>query len=227
MGEGCGRFQPGFFLETRKIIFLLPVPKCCDIATYEKAGENMNGKEVINHMDHVVVSGSVLGDMLGVSERYIRMLAEQGILIRTGRGKYNLKQSITNYIIQLKAENAAKENVPGANCDELEDLSTEKAKHEHVKRQIAELKLALMKGQVHTSEAVEKNVSDMLENFKTKLLGVPARLSTMLAHKDEIVINKTLTEYMHDCLMELSEYRPADYIDDSYIDLVGEEEWDE
>ncbi len=182
----------------------------------------MNSKDTIEKIDTVAVSSKVLADIIGVSDRRIRQLADEGIIVRSRQGRYILKDSIRNYIVNLKVENSAKQQEHKRNLDEVEDLATEKAKHEHTKRQISELRLALMKGKMYEEADVEMVLTDMLVTFKQKLLSLPAKLSARLENRDRAYINTTLTDEMNVVLMDLANYNPEDFKSDKYIDIEDE-----
>ena len=170
----------------------------------------MNSKDTIEKIDTVAVSSKVLADIIGVSDRRIRQLADEGIIVRSRQGRYILKDSIRNYIVNLKIENSAKQQEPKRSLDE------------HTKRQISELRLALMKGKMYEEADVEMVLTDMLVTFKQKLLSLPAKLSARLENRDRAYINTTLTDEMNVVLMDLANYNPEDFKSDKYIDIEDE-----
>ena len=69
------------------------------------------------------------------------------IIERVAKGRYNLVDSLKNYILALKVA------AEGSGIDALDsdiNIDEEKALHERVKRHISELKLRTMKGELHT-----------------------------------------------------------------------------
>ena len=140
----------------------------------------------------ITVNSATLEKIIGVSDRRIRQLAEEGIVIRASKGRYKLKDSIMNYILTLKvAMEAAGPDSPDGELN----LEEEKAIHERVKRHISELKLQVMKGELHRSLLVARN--------------------------DVGYIRTTLNREVLDALNELKDYNPKDFQGD---DFVGEEE---
>ena len=88
--------------------------------------------EKIQDITSVTVSAGVLANLLSVTDRRIRDLAQEEILVRVKRGRYDLAQSIKNYILHLKTNNDLKE------VDDTDiDLKKEQALHERVKKEIA------------------------------------------------------------------------------------------
>ena len=160
--------------------------------------------------NEVVVNAKILSKVLGVGVRQITNLHQQGICVKNASGRYLLIPSVQNYIKRLRVELAAGKNSNGSenvsDDTEAEELGTEKAKHEHVKRQITELKLQLMRGQVYEEEKVRIVMSDML------------KLSTKVEKKDAGEINQILTDEINEILLELCEYNPENFVSDVYVE---------
>lgn len=166
----------------------------------------------ITDISAITVNSATLEKIIGVSDRRIRQLAEENIIIRAAKGRYRLMDSITNYILNLKVEMEANDikSVDG----EL-DLEEEKAIHERVKRHISELKLQMMKGELHKSEDVERVMTDMLVSVKTRLLSMPTKLAPILVSRNEIdFIRDTIHQEVLDALNELKEYSPKEFCGD-------------
>lgn len=169
----------------------------------------------------VTVNASVMGDIIGVSDRRIRGLAEEGVLVRAAKGRYKLIESLKNYILTLKIANGGDAQTPDA---EMLDLDTEKAKHEVIKIQMSELKLRLMEGSVHKSEDVRAVMSDMLVTFRGRLMNHPAKTAPILANMyDTGQIQAYLEREMQEALRELRDYNPKEFYNDDYLDVDGED----
>ena len=174
-----------------------------------------NEKLKVDDLSNVTVNSSVLQELFGVGDRMIRYLVEEGIIEREGRGKYPLLKSVKSYITTLKVANSGKIQT---NEDDLV-LEEEKAKHEHIKRQITEKKLQLIKGQVHKAEDVEAVMTDMLAKFKTKIESLPSKLAIQLEGEDKLSIQNILKEELADALKELASYDPKDFYSDEHIEI--------
>jgi hypothetical protein len=171
-------------------------------------------------MSAITVSAKTLGEVLGIGDRMVRHLADEGILVKNSHGKYLLMKSVKNYILRVKAAKSGKH--VESDLDEALDLDAEKAKHEHVKRIISEIQLSLIQGRVHKAEDVERVITDMLARFKSKLEAMPSKLAMRLERKDRTEIQRILFNEVRAALKELSEYNPADYYSDEHIE-VGED----
>ncbi len=167
-------------------------------------------------LSNVMVNAGVLQEIFGVSDRMIRYLVEQGIIEKTARGKYPLLKNVKSYITTIKVANQGKDVSVD---DEGLDLMEEKAMHEHVKRQITEIKLQLIKGQVHKAEDVEAVMTDMFEKFKTKINCLPSKLAKSLEGEGRLGIQKILKEELDGALEELAEYNPKDFYSDEHIEI--------
>lgn len=174
----------------------------------------------MEELNDILVTSKVLEALFGVADRTIRYLADNGIVKRDSHGKYLLMDSAKSYITTLKVGNTAK-----VRTDDAEgglNLYTEKALHEHTKRQITEIKLQLIEGQVHKSEDVEAVMTDMFIKFREKMTAMPAKLARKLEGKDKLEIQKILRKEIGSALNELADYNPADFYSDEHIEVSNE-----
>lgn len=169
----------------------------------------------VTDIDSLTVSAAVLGNIFGVTDRRIRQMAEEGIITRVSKGRYNLVESLKNYILSLKlaVDSNNEENPDG----EL-DIDEEKALHERVKRHISELKLQTMKGELHKAEDVEAVMSDMLSAFKTRMMNIPSKVAPVLEERDAGYIKEKLTTEVTEALNELKDYDPKAFYSDEYVE---------
>lgn len=179
----------------------------------------MAEKKGLEDLQDITVSAKVIGEICGIGDRMVRRYADEGVFKRSSHGKYKLFQSTKNYITTLKIAKAGEGGVKSDIDDACYDLDTEKAVHEHLKSLITEIKLQLIKGQVHKSEDVERVVTDMLVRFKSKMQAMPAKLAPMLEQKEKGDIQSLLKTEISFALEELSEYSPSDYYGNEYIDI--------
>ncbi len=178
--------------------------------------------EKVDDISRITVSAGVLGKIIGVSDRRIRQLADEGILTKVSSGRYSLQESLHSYILNLRVANDADRGQK--ELEDKLDYALEKAMHERVKRHMSELQYALMKGNVHRAEDVEAVMTNMLTNFKTKILNLPSKLTPLLVNRsDKKYILELLTNEFGEALEELSNYNASDFYSDEYIDIDEEE----
>ncbi len=194
-----------------------------DVGRKEPIEGHMNDSIRTTDISAITVNSASLEKIIGVSDRRVRQLAEEGILIRAAHGRYKLMESITNYILTIKV---AMESGNMESADGELDLEEEKALHEKVKRHISELKLQTMRGELHKSGDVERVMTDMLVAMKTKLLAMPAKLAPVLVARHDIdFVRNAVSREVMEALNELKEYNPKDFYSDDYI--IPGEEWAE
>ena len=150
----------------------------------------------VTDIDSLTVSAAVLGNIFGVTDRRIRQMAEEGIIVRAAKGRYNLVDSLKNYILSLKL---AVDSNDGDNPDGELNFEEEKALHERVKRHISEMKLQTMKGELHKADDVR------------------------LEDRDAGYIKERLTSEVTEALNELKDYNPADFYSDEYVEGEDDE----
>lgn len=148
----------------------------------------------------ITVSQSNLARAIGITHGRVSQLIQEGIVLRDDkdmRGGVYLVQSVRNY-------GAMK----GGGADDELDYLSEKAKHEKVKREIAELRLAKMENRAYDAKTVELVLTEMLSNLRTQLLGMPSKLAPQLEGKPRGQIYELMTRELEERLSELSEYTP-------------------
>lgn len=170
----------------------------------------------VDSVDNVTVSGGVLADLFSLTDRRIRQLADEGIIVRVKKGRYDLVSSVKNYIIHIKTNNDLKDN----KSDVEIDLERERALHEKVKRAKSEIELAAMRGEMHHSSDVERVMNDMLGNFRAKILAMPSKLAPLLVARNELaIIQQLIKKECNETLEELAAYDASLFYNDKYIDL--------
>lgn len=174
----------------------------------------------VTDIDSLTVSAAVLGNIFGVTDRRIRQMAEEGIIVRAAKGRYNLVDSLKNYILSLKL---AVDSNDSDNPDGELNFEEEKALHERVKRHISEMKLQTMKGELHKADDVRHVMTDMLSSFKTRMMNIPAKVAPVLEDRDAGYITERLTSEVTEALNELKDYNPADFYSDEYVEGEDDE----
>lgn len=134
-----------------------------------------------------------------MTERNVRLLRDKGVLTEYKPGVYDLQMATIQYINFLRQKNPE--------AEEKVDYNTERAKLVRAKRESEELELQIRKNELHTTEDIEKALTDILVNFRTKLMAVPAKLSPIMAKKkDETEIFKLMKAAIDETLEELSDF---------------------
>ena len=132
---------------------------------------------------------------LDVSERRVRQLRDEKVIAEVRPGLYDLIDTNHRYINYLRKRNPESEE-------------TERAKLVRAKRKNEEYELQLKENQLHAAEDIEAVMTDMLVNFKSRLMAIPSKLAPVLCKKtDKAEIFALLKDHIDEALMELSDFK--------------------
>jgi phage terminase Nu1 subunit (DNA packaging protein) len=142
-----------------------------------------------------IVSNKILSDILGVSGRTVRDLADKGVLVKMAHGKYEVMPSIHAYIkykINLAIESFSKGDI---------DYAEARRRKELAQAQLAELDLAEKEGELIQVSTVENEAFTAGKKVKDGLSNIPDRISPLLAaESDKNVIYRMLTTEINQVL---------------------------
>jgi phage terminase Nu1 subunit (DNA packaging protein) len=162
-------------------------------------------KQVKTDISDIIVNTDVLAGAFGYTRQRINQLAKEGVLEKKAPGRFELLRNLQKYLEFVRL---------GKRPDEEEEASAqyweEKALHEKAKRQMAELKLAKIKNQLHDANDVEMAMTNMLTTFRSKILAIPQKVSPKLIGMENLAeIGELINSELLEALEELSNYDPA------------------
>ena len=163
------------------------------------------------------VTQKELAACLGITARHLRRLKEQGLFqIPENTRKYPLTKCVREYI-EFKIEDET-----GRKASISKDKVS--AEHEEIKKQISKIKLRKLRRELHEAVDVEAFLSNMLIQFRNKLLMLPPKIAVcVIGEKDINAVIKTVEKMINDVLGELSNYDP-DVIDKTEPEDFGMED---
>lgn len=127
----------------------------------------------------MTVTSAELGAILGVSERRVRQLAEAGTIERLERGRFGLGEAVRALIEEASGSGSA---LVRARTRKLEADAT-----------LAELELAVRKGQVANIDEFQRVWADRCGHIRINVLNVPQRVvAQLLGEKDETAFKAKL-----------------------------------
>lgn len=137
---------------------------------------------------------------LDLTPKRIKQLTDKGILTEFKPGLYDREKARVDYIRYLRDKNPdTEENI---------DYQTERARLVRAKRQNEEMDLAVKNGELHKAEDIERVMTAMLINFKSRLSAIPAEQAPkLLEKKDADSIAKLLAKEIKKALLELSDFQ--------------------
>jgi phage terminase Nu1 subunit (DNA packaging protein) len=152
-------------------------------------------------------------ELLGVSDRRIRQLAEEGIIIRLNNDKFDARKIAEQYYrFKFDAESS-------------KDFEKEKSKHESIKRKLSEIKLAKLNKSLISVDKIEVSITNMIVIFRNRVLAVPAKIAPKLVGiKNLNQISIILETELNQCLNELSNINPETFVEEDYLEEVDSHE---
>lgn len=156
-------------------------------------------------------TSKVVAQWLGLTDRRVRQLRDEGVLQETAPGLYDLRSTVAAYLNYLR------------NGSGKVNLNEERAGLTKAKREAAEMENALRLGQLHRTEDIEAGLKTVFLNVRGRFLALPAKLSPTLVSLggDQTAIFDTLKGAIDEALEELSDYRTA--LQEAEEDDDGEE----
>ena len=161
------------------------------------------------------VSTTELACILGITGRYVRQMAEDGVLSKVDKGRFLLAESVQKYI-KYTAKDAMKLDKAKRTAEVTLKAS---------KAQVAKLEAEEMKGKMHRAEDVEAMTSDLVYAIRGALIALPGRLAVdVAAVESPAEASEIIRKEVYKVMRELANYR---YDPQKYEELVRERrDWD-
>lgn len=142
-------------------------------------------------------TSNVVAGWLGLTERRVRQLRDEGVIQEARPGLYDLQSTVLRYLRYIGG--AGKES-----------LTHERTMLTAAKREAAEMENALRRGELHKTADIELGLQTLVLNIRSRFLALPAKLSPALAAtSDQTEIFDALKGAIDEILEELSDYRAA------------------
>lgn len=168
-----------------------------------------------------LVGTKELAKLFGLTDRRIQQLTADGILtpelvkVETGKKaqrRYDLLPAVHSYILYLQEKAQRKQPVIPEITDEgIQHIDIERAKHEHTKNEIDQMKLEEMKGNLVDIERVHFRYANHILKCKSKLLAMPNKVAPKLEGKKKLEISSIMKDEIEKALTELYNYDPDEY----------------
>ena len=144
-------------------------------------------------------TSKVVAAWLGLTERRVRQLRDEGVLSEKQPALYDLQATVTKYITFLR------------NGSGKINLNDERAGLTRAKREAAEMENKLRMGELHRTQDIQAGLKTVFLNIRGRFLALPAKLSPTLASMggNQTAIFDELKQAIDEALEELSDYRVA------------------
>lgn len=145
-------------------------------------------------------TSKAMAAVLDMTDRNVRKLRAKGIIREAKPGLYELVPTVNAYINYLRGE------------DDSGDTYTEaRARLASAKAEAAELDNGLRKKDLHETEEIERAITVLVTNLRTRALALPTKLAPKLAqlNGDEAACHDILLRELEEMLEEMSDYSNA------------------
>ena len=126
--------------------------------------------------DDGTITAIDLAELIGVSKRAVSDFAERGIIVKTGRNRYDLRKSVQLYCEHLRAMAA------GRGGENVDTLATERARLAREQADQAAMKNAAMRKELITVAEVRHEWVSIARRIRNVVMSVPSRCRQMLPH---------------------------------------------
>jgi hypothetical protein len=133
-----------------------------------------------------LVTQKTFAEILGLSEKTVKELANRGVLEKNSNGQFDLKDNLKKYLT----------------------VTDERNKKKAVERELQQYKLEILQDKYHLDEDVKYVLTDILVKFKAKLQATAVKIDNEISEISEADRLDYLKNTLIDCLEELANYNP-------------------
>ena len=176
--------------------------------------EDTQPKEDVAPVDDGSVTALELADVIGVSKRAISDYTERGIIVKTGRNRYDLRKSVQLYCEHIRAMAA------GRGGENVDTLATERARLAREQADQAAMKNAAMRKELIPVAEVRHEWVSVARRIRNVVMSVPSRCRQMLPHLTTYDVDLIDTE-IRAALAELGDKDDGSSSDDIATGSLG------
>lgn len=143
------------------------------------------------------VDAETVARWLNCSPRMVRQYAEEGLVIRTGPGRFDLERSVGNVVLHLRELASSRRGADGT------DVVKASAALKGAQRKLAELKYQQLDGQLISLREAEAVWSGLVRSGRVLFQSLPARARVVLPHLTD-ADQATLEKLADDMLREIA-----------------------
>ncbi|MTH35762.1 DNA packaging protein [Paracoccus limosus] len=121
-----------------------------------------------------------LSSFLGITASRTRTLARDGALVKSGRGRFDVRASVLSYTARMR-EAAGRAGNPAAGADP-DALKAEKLRLTRAQADKEEARVQRERGELVEAAAVTREWASILRDLRNALLAVPSRCGAGLPH---------------------------------------------
>ncbi|WYD28184.1 hypothetical protein KST09_03300 [Fusobacterium animalis] len=133
-----------------------------------------------------LVTQKTFAEILGLSEKTVKELANRGVLEKNSNGQFDLKDNLKRYLT----------------------VTDERNKKKAVEREYQQFKLEILQDKYHLDEDVKYVLTDILIKFKARLQATAVKIDNEINDISEADRLDYLKNTLINCLEELANYEP-------------------
>jgi terminase small subunit / prophage DNA-packing protein len=122
------------------------------------------------------VDAATIARWLNCSTRQVRQYAEEGLVVRTGPGRFDLERSVGNVVLHLRELASSRRGADGT------DVVKASAALKDAHRKLAELRYQQLDGQLISLPEAEAVWSELVRSGRVLFQSLPARARAVLPH---------------------------------------------
>ena len=147
-----------------------------------------------------------LAKVIGLSERHLQRLSQEGIIKKNDKGKYLLYESIRSYINYLKEIESTPQQLQEEKLkNEIDYLKTRDRKEN--------IKIKILEGDLHEADDVKKVMNNVIGGFKGQLRSLPYKLAPLVIGIDNLgELQEIISDNVNLVLTELAEYDRSKFL---------------
>lgn len=137
--------------------------------------------EMVKIVAESEVNAASLSCILGITQRRIRQLQEDRIIMRGDSGNFNIRDTVSAYIDYLVQQAKPKKELSEEEkkLEKIKNISD--AQLRKTKAEMASIELNEMQGKIHRAEDVEALTGELLSTLRSYLNALPGRLAVEVA----------------------------------------------
>lgn len=115
-------------------------------------------------------TSKAVGEWLGITDRQVRNLRDQGVLSEVRPGVFDMKVCVRQYL-----------NFKTGGKDGQARLAAARAEREETRGKIEKMRMEEAQGDLHRTEDVERALKTIFANFKNRLETIPTKYASTMA----------------------------------------------
>jgi len=145
-------------------------------------------------------TSKAIAAVLDMTDRNVRKLKAHGVIREAQPGLYDLIPTVNAYVNYLRGDNK-----------DGDSYTKQRARLAAAKAEMAEMEAGMRRNELHETADVERAMSVLVTNLRTRVLALPAKLAPGLAHLngEEAAIYDALRTELEETLEEMSRYDEA------------------